>query len=60
MIQTLQSISPILQALLATLFTRGVTAPGAATVFLTRSFHQKVLDWMPGFTVMMVLDIALG
>jgi len=41
--------SPILQALLATLFTWGVTALGAATVFLFRDVPQKVLDAMLGF-----------
>ncbi|MFP4321198.1 MAG: ZIP family metal transporter [Anaerolineales bacterium] len=42
-------LSPILQALLATLFTWGVTALGAATVFLVRGFNQKLLDVMLGF-----------
>ena len=42
-------LSPTLQALLATLFTWGVTALGAAVVFLFRSFKQTVLDTMLGF-----------
>jgi ZIP family zinc transporter len=42
-------LSPILQALLATLFTWGVTAAGAAVVFFFRSFKQTVLDTMLGF-----------
>ena len=41
--------SPTLQALVATLFTWGVTAVGAATVFLFRGVNQKVLDAMLGF-----------
>jgi ZIP family zinc transporter len=41
--------SPVVQALLATLFTWGVTALGAATVFLFRGVPQKVLDAMLGF-----------
>ena len=41
--------SPIIQALLATLFTWGVTAVGAATVFLFRGVKQKILDGMLGF-----------
>lgn len=38
-----------LQALLATLFTWGVTALGAAVVFTTRSVSRKLLDTMLGF-----------
>jgi ZIP family zinc transporter len=40
---------PTVQALLATLFTWGVTALGAATVFLFRDVPQKILDGMLGF-----------
>lgn len=42
-------LSPIMQALLAGLFTWLVTAAGAAIVFTDRGFNQKVLDWMLGF-----------
>jgi zinc transporter, ZIP family len=42
-------LSPVVQALLATLFTWGLTALGAASVFLVRGFNQKVLDAMLGF-----------
>lgn len=45
----LGQFSPITQALFATLFTWGVTALGAALVFTTRNFNQKVLDWLLGF-----------
>lgn len=45
----LQSLHPVVQALLATLFTWGVTALGAATVFATRSPSKKLLDSMLGF-----------
>jgi ZIP family zinc transporter len=41
--------SPVLMALLATLFTWGMTAFGAATVFLFKSVSRKVLDSMLGF-----------
>lgn len=41
--------SPIVQALLATLFTWGVTALGASLVFFTQDFKQKLMDWMLGF-----------
>lgn len=45
MVTFIQQFDPVVQALIATLFTWGVTAAGAALV---------------GFTVMMVLDVALG
>ncbi len=45
----LKDFSPITQALLATLFTWGVTALGAATVFTTREVSRKLLDLMLGF-----------
>jgi ZIP family zinc transporter len=45
----LESLSPVVQALLATLFTWGVTALGAATIFLTRTVNRKFLDVMLGF-----------
>ena len=47
--ETFQSLSPVLQALLATLFTWALTAAGAATVFFTRSVSRKLLDSMLGF-----------
>lgn len=43
------ALSPVTQALLATLFTWGVTAAGAALVFLTREINQKLMDSMLGF-----------
>jgi ZIP family zinc transporter len=49
MIETLSTLPPVLQALLATLFTWGVTALGAASVFVVRNVNQKVLDGMLGF-----------
>ena len=45
----LGSISPVLQALLATLFTWGVTALGASLVFFFKSINRKVLNGMLGF-----------
>jgi len=44
-----QTLNPIVQALLGTLFTWGVTALGAAMVFFFRTLNQKVLDGMLGF-----------
>ncbi len=45
----LTSLPPIIQALLATLFTYLLTALGAASVFLTKEVSKKLLDWMLGF-----------
>ncbi|MGL4910836.1 MAG: ZIP family metal transporter [Romboutsia sp.] len=42
-------LSPVMQALLATLFTWGVTALGAALVLFFKSVNRKVLDCMLGF-----------
>ena len=46
---TFAALNPILQALLATLFTWGMTAAGAATVFLTKNVSRRLLDAMLGF-----------
>jgi ZIP family zinc transporter len=43
------ALPPILQALLATLFTWGLTSLGAAGVFLTRQVSRRLLDSMLGF-----------
>lgn len=45
----LREYHPIIQALLATCFTWGVTALGAAVVFIARNLSQRVLDGMLGF-----------
>lgn len=42
-------LSPIIQALLATLFTWGVTALGAALVFFFKRVNTQVLNGMQGF-----------
>jgi ZIP family zinc transporter len=49
MINLLQSLHPVLQALLATFFTWLMTAFGAAMVFLARDVSRKVLDGLLGF-----------
>ncbi len=43
------TLSPVTQAFLATLFTWGVTAAGAALVFLVRDINQKLMDSLLGF-----------
>lgn len=45
----LRQLDPVMQALMATLFTWGVTAAGSGLVFFTKTVHQKVLDAMLGF-----------
>ena len=45
-----ESIDPVLAALYATLFTWGLTALGAAAVFLFKTMNRTVLDGMLGFT----------
>lgn len=45
----LEDLSPIFQALLATLFTWGVTALGASFVFSVKTLNQRLLDWVLGF-----------
>ena len=42
-------LHPVVQALLATLFTWGLTALGAALVFFFKTINRKVLDAMLGF-----------
>jgi ZIP family zinc transporter len=43
-------LSPVLQALMATLFTWGMTAIGAAAVFFFRELNRRTLDAALGFT----------
>ena len=49
MIGTLSGLQPVIQALLATLFTWGMTALGAALVFGAKNIPRKLLDAMLGF-----------
>ena len=49
MIDWFAGLNPVVQALLATLFTLAVTALGAGLVFLFRTINRKVLDGMLGF-----------
>lgn len=49
MISFFSNLSPVIQALFATLFTWGVTALGAAIVFFFKKVNKSVLDAMLGF-----------
>ncbi len=46
--ETFSNLNPIVQALLATLFTWGVTALGAFPVFFVKVINQKLMDGMLG------------
>lgn len=49
MLESFQQLGPVMQAFLATLFTWGVTAAGAALVFMKKTVDPKLLDAMLGF-----------
>ena len=49
MVNWFTGLSPVLQALIATLFTWFVTALGAGLVFFFKTINRKVLDGMLGF-----------
>ncbi len=49
MLDTVKDLPPVVQVLLATGFTWGMTALGAALVFLTKEVKRWVLDAMLGF-----------
>lgn len=49
MVAWFESLSPVVQALLATLFTWGLTALGAGLVFFFKTINRKALNLMLGF-----------
>lgn len=49
MYQWFESLNPVLQALIATLFTWFVTALGASLVFFFKTIKRKIFDCMLGF-----------
>ena len=49
MLESIQQLNPVTQALIATCFTWGVTALGAAAVFFKKDISRKVLDFMLAF-----------
>jgi ZIP family zinc transporter len=49
MIAFLEQFNPVVQALFGTFFTWGLTALGAAGVFLSKEIDRKLLDGMLGF-----------
>jgi len=49
MLELIQNLHPVYQALLAGIFTWGLTAFGASLIYTTKEFSQKVFDAMLGF-----------
>jgi ZIP family zinc transporter len=49
LIEAISSLNPVLQALVGTLFTWGMTALGASVVFFGKELNRKWLDWLLGF-----------
>lgn len=49
MMDDFKNVHPVLQSLLATCFTWGLTALGAAGVFIAKDISKKLLDGMLGF-----------
>ena len=58
MIGVLEGMPPVLQALLATTFTWGVTALGAALVFGPRKISRKLLDAMLAFAAGVMIFVV--
>lgn len=54
----LQELHPVALALLAGLFTWGLTALGAATVFMAKQLNRKFLDSMLGFAIGVMLAVS--
>ena len=55
------NLNPILQALVATIFTWGITALGAALVFFFKKVNKNVMDAMLGFAAgVMSITILRG
>ena len=52
--------TPVMQALYAGLFTWGLTALGAALVFLFNSSNRKALDMSLGFTGGVMMQLVFG
>ncbi|WOF15521.1 ZIP family metal transporter [Methanoplanus sp. FWC-SCC4] len=59
MFEYFQGLGPVQQALLAGLFTWGMTAAGAAVVFLFTGFNRKFMDIMLGFAAGIMLAASI-
>ena len=59
MVDWFTGLNPVLQALIATLFTWFVTALGAALVFFFKTINRKVLDGMLGFAAGVMIYVVV-
>ncbi len=59
LIDTFAGLSPVLQALVAGVFTWSITALGASVVFLTRTVNQRLLDGMMGFAAGVMIAASI-
>jgi zinc transporter, ZIP family len=59
MIDWFVSLGPVMQALLAGLFTWGMTALGASIVFFTRKVNRRLLDVMLGFAAGVMIAASI-
>jgi len=50
LIEWFEGMGPVLSALVATLFTWGMTAAGASLVFPFKTMNRRLFDGMLGFT----------
>ncbi|MGQ9788085.1 MAG: ZIP family metal transporter [Candidatus Hadarchaeaceae archaeon] len=58
MFASFQNFHPLFQALLATIFTWGLTALGAAGVFFIKEFNRKIMDTMLGLAAGIMISAS--
>jgi zinc transporter, ZIP family len=58
MVEWMESLNPVMQALIGTLFTWGMTALGATVVFAQKELDRKFLDVMLGFAAGVMVAAA--
>ena len=55
-----ETLNPVIQALLATTFTWGVTALGALVVCFFKEVNSKILNTILGFSAGVMIAAAVG
>ncbi|MEM3421125.1 MAG: ZIP family metal transporter [Candidatus Hadarchaeum sp.] len=58
MLDFFQNLHPLIQTLLATIFTWGLTALGAAGVFFLKGFNRKIMDAMLGLAAGVMISAS--
>ena len=58
MVNLFVNLNPVIQALIATIFTWFITLLGAALVFLFKSFNKTMMDGMLGFAAGIIFMMA--